>query len=73
MQLYIGTSGQMWNSQWLNVMQLYIGTSGQMWNSQWLNAMQFLQTLAVSVPNNADSLQVTGVSSYTGVAGYCDD
>jgi len=35
--------------------------------------MKFLQTPAVSVPNNADSLQVTGVSFYTDVADYCDD
>ena len=35
--------------------------------------MKFLKTSALSVPNNADSLQVTGVSFYTDVADYCDD
>jgi len=46
--------------------QLHISTLGHMWNSQWLNVMKFLQTSAVSVLNNADSLQVTGVSFYEG-------
>lgn len=35
--------------------------------------MKFLQTSAVSVPTNADSLQVTGASFYTDMADYCDD
>jgi len=53
--------------------QMHISTLRQMWNSLWLNVMKFLQTPAVSVPNNADSLQVTGVSFCTEVADYCDD